>query len=80
MEAKLRTMEQRLQLDGAPVPAVGAAADLVAQALDGQGGSSGGAVGVQEDEATTYHFGEGVPSAADFNKTVEAINGSHAAK
>lgn len=33
--------------------------------------------------STTYHFGEGVPSAADFSKAVEAINGvngSHAAK
>lgn len=33
--------------------------------------------------ATTYRFGEGVPSASGFTKAVEAINGvngSHAAK
>lgn len=55
----------------------------VAQALDVL--PSAGAAYVEEgpEGSTTYRFGGGVPSAADFTKAVEAINGvngSHAAK
>ena len=136
MEAKLRTMEQRLQLDGSAV-AVGAA-DMVAQ-VGGQTWRAGGvltqrrvastamacsgcqcmqgaraagattesalqtrapfpppncrvqalealppgtaaAAVVEEGDSTTFRFKEGMPSAADYSKTVETINGTHAAK
>ncbi|PSC68256.1 Serine threonine-kinase SNT7 [Micractinium conductrix] len=78
MEAKLRTMEQRLQLDGSAV-AVGAA-DMVAQALEALPPGTAAAAVVEEGDSTTFRFKEGMPSAADYSKTVETINGTHAAK
>ena len=61
MEAKLRAMESRLRLGG------------------GGGGEEGGEEGAGGDlraalpvETVSFHFKEGLPTAADFNKSLEA--------
>lgn len=59
MEAKLRAMESRLRLGG-----------------DDEGGAAvSGAADPRaalEVETVNFHFKEGLPTAADFNKTLEA--------
>lgn len=66
MEAKLRAMESRLRLDGGGAPGAGSPA---------LGGPVAVLEGAQEQAPVSFHFKEGLPSAADFNRSLKGAAG-----